>query len=102
DDPNEVHRHDEGMADLLDTVEGLEFLLGADALVVQRVEVAEDEFNSLEEAAGGLAFPGLAEAAAAEGLDQAIAGDRLRVGFSDEAHELVLLLPPAMERLTAG
>ena len=41
------------------------------------VEVAVDELDGLEEAAGGFALPDLAEAAAAEPLDEPVAGDRL-------------------------
>ena len=60
----------------------LQFLLGADAVDVERVEVAVDELDGLEQAAGRLALPDLAEAAAAERFDQAIAGNRLRIGFA--------------------
>ena len=42
-------------------------------VLVHRVEVAEDELDGLEDAAGGLDLPDLAEAAAAEPLDQPVA-----------------------------
>ena len=41
------------------------------------VEVAVDELDRLEDAAGGFALPDLAEPAAAEPLDEPVAGDRL-------------------------
>jgi hypothetical protein len=46
------------------------------------VQAAVNELDGLEQAAGGLALPDLAEAAAAQALDQAVSGDRLGVGFS--------------------
>ena len=64
----------------------LQFLLGAGAVDVERVEVAVDELDGLEEAAGGLALPDFAEAAAAERFDQAVAGDRLGVRLLRHDH----------------
>src|SRR5262249_45219075 len=62
----------------------------AGAVHVQRVEVAVDELDRLEQAAGRFALPGLAEAAAAQGFDQAVAGDRLRVWLPNETHVRIL------------
>jgi hypothetical protein len=80
-DLDAIQGKDERVANLLDALQGTEFLLGAGALHVEGVEVAEDEFDGLEEAAGGLALPDLAEAAAAEGADEAVAGDGFGVGL---------------------
>ena len=93
DDLDAVHGQDEGVADFLDAVEGLQLLLGARPIGVQRVEVAVDELDGLEQAAGRLAFPGFAKAAAAEGLDEAIPGNRLRIGLAYETHVLSLIVP---------
>src|SRR5262245_2977679 len=81
-----VHAEDEWVAHFLDAVERLHLLLGARAIDIQRVEIAEDELDGLEEPARGLALPDLAEAAAAERLDETVPGDWLRVGFSKNAH----------------
>ena len=59
---------EEGVADALDALDGLAFLGGEAAAGVR---VAGDELDGLEQAAGGLALPDLAEAAAAEAFDQA-------------------------------
>src|SRR5262249_43010956 len=64
---------DEGVAQALDAVQRAFLLLGAGAVDVEGVEVAEDELDGLEEPAGRLTLPDLAEAAAAQGLDQAVA-----------------------------
>src|SRR5262249_45209868 len=77
---------DVGVADGLDAAEGLQLLLGALAVVAGGGEVAEDELDGLEEAAGGLALPDLAEAAAAEALDEPVFGDRLGVAFDPARH----------------
>ncbi len=81
-----IHREDEGMADLLHAVQRVQFLFGAGAIDVEGVEVAENELDGLEQAAGRLAFPCLAKAAAAQRLDESIPGDRFRVGLPNEAH----------------
>ncbi len=86
DDLDAVHGEDEGMADFLDAVEGVQLLFGPGAVDVERIEVAEDELDRLEQAARRLAFPDFAEAAAAERLDQAIARDRLRIGLAHNTH----------------
>ena len=81
-----VHRQNERVAHLLDAVKGLLFLFGAGAVHVEGVEVAEDELDGFEEAAGRLALPDLAEAAAAERLDQAVAGNRFRIWLPQKTH----------------
>ena len=66
------------MAGGLDALQRPQFLGGGRAAL----EVAEDELDGLEEAAGGLALPDLAEAAAAQRLDEAVARDGGGVGGS--------------------
>ena len=58
------------MADGLDAVERLELLLAGAALVLGFVEVAENELDGLEQAAGGLRLPDLTEAAAAQAFEE--------------------------------
>ena len=75
-----VDAEQEGMAEGLDVLQSAQLLLGAGgAAVVEVVGVAADELDGLEKAAGGLAFPDLAEAAAAQRLDEPVAGDRFGV-----------------------
>ena len=88
DDVEAFEREDERMADGLDALEGLEFLLGALAVLAGGVEVAVDELDGLEQAAGGLGFPDFAEAAAAQPLDQPVAGDRFGLGFDANGHTM--------------
>src|SRR5437867_3478943 len=54
-----VHRQQEGMANGLYMLNGAEFFLGANAVIAQPVEIAIDELDGLEDAAGGFAFPDL-------------------------------------------
>ena len=56
------------------------------AVVVQAVEVAVDELDGLEDAAGGFALPDFAEAAGAERFDQPIAANGFRIWFLFEGH----------------
>src|SRR5262249_25735316 len=101
DDLDPVHLQDERVADLLDPVQGPLLLLGAGAVHVQGVEVAEDELDGLEQAAGRLALPRLAEPPAAQRLDEAVAGDRLRVGLPHESHVAILPWGGQCPRLAA-
>ena len=71
---------DVGMADAFDAAKRLQFLLGALALFGSSFQITKDEFDRLQHAAGGHGFPNFTEAAAAEAVEQAIAGDRLSVG----------------------
>jgi hypothetical protein len=59
--------------------------LGAVAPVAGGLEVAEDELDGLVQAAGGLALPDLAEAAA-DAFDEPVARGRLGSGFEDDRH----------------
>ena len=78
DDLEPLDGQDERVADRLDAVERLVLLLGRlVVLASSAVEVAEDELDRLVDAARRLALPHLAEPAAAEPLDQAVARDRL-------------------------
>ena len=72
---------EEGVADALDALDGFPFLGGEAAA---GVGVAADELDGLEEAAGGLALPDLAEAAAAQRLDEPVAGQRLGARLPDQ------------------
>src|SRR5438874_937425 len=74
-----------------EAAERLELLLGAGAVEVEGVEVAEDELDGLEQAARRLALPRLAEAAAAERFDQAVAGERFAVRLAYQTHVQPLL-----------
>ena len=70
--------------------EGPEFLLGVPRAVrVDRPQVAVDELDGLVQAARGLGLPDLAEAAAAEPLDEAVAGDGLGVGVDAQGHDAI-------------
>src|SRR5438128_1894753 len=81
-----------------DALQCVQLLFGADAFHVERVEIAVDEFDGFEDAAGGLALPHFTEAAAANGLDQAIAWDGFGVRLPQPAHGSILrsLLGPAL------
>src|SRR5204862_990751 len=83
-----VERENERMADFFHAVQRAQFLLGTGRVGIEGVEVSEDELAGLEDAAGSFAFPRLAEAAAAELLDEAVAGDRLGVGRPKERHKV--------------
>src|SRR4051794_3498156 len=78
------------MADRLDALEPLELLLGALALVAGTLEVAEDEFDGLEQAAGGLGLPDFAEAAPTQPLDEPVTGDWFRLTCDPLRHDEVL------------
>ena len=74
------------MANGLDVLHGLELVLGPTADAAQAVDVAVDELDGLEDAARGFAFPNFAEPACTQLLEQAVAGDRLSIGFFFENH----------------
>src|SRR5207248_5831792 len=82
-----VERADERMTHLADALQSVQLLFGADAFDVEGIEVAVDEFDGFEDAAGGLALPDFAEAAASEPFDESIPGDRLGVALSYPTHE---------------
>ena len=63
DDVDAFDREDERVADFLDPLQGLVFLLGTESVAVEGIEVAVDELDGLVDAAGGDAFPHLAEPA---------------------------------------
>jgi hypothetical protein len=70
------------VADLFDSLEGLIFLVGAGRVGLFGFEVAVDELDGFEDAAGRNALPNLAEATGSEGFDESITWDRLGVGLS--------------------
>src|SRR5262245_51286678 len=84
------------MADRDDTLQGLEFLAGARAILVGGFQVAIDEFDGLEEAAWGFRLPDFAESASTQALNQPIAGKGLGHGFDTYRH--VYTLAPAYSR----
>src|SRR3954453_21795614 len=69
-------------------------MLPAGAVHGERVQVAVDELDRLEEPAGRRPLPDLAEAAVADRLDEAVAGDGLRVGLAIKTHGSVLWSGP--------
>ena len=79
DDLDAVERRTNGWRTSLTRSQGLAAPARPGAVAVERVEVAVDELDGLEQAAGGLALPDFAEAAAAERLDEAVAGNRFRI-----------------------
>src|SRR5260370_41870306 len=74
------------MADIAHELEGFVCLFGAKSNAVERVEVAVEELDGFEQAAGRDALPDFAEAAGAQRADEAIAGQRFAVGFAQPAH----------------
>ena len=74
DDFNALERQKEGMADALDSFDGVPFLGGQAAALAG---IAADELDGFEETAGGLALPDLAEAAAAQRFQKPVARQRL-------------------------
>src|SRR5262249_16482860 len=85
-----LQRQHERMTNFLDTRQCLEFLFGAGALDVQRVQVAVNEFDGLEQAAGRFTLPYLAEATAAQRLDEPITRQGLGIRFANKTHESIL------------
>ena len=81
-----VHRQDERMPHQFDALQRLELLLGADGIDVVGIQVAVDEFDRLQDAAGRDALPDLAEAARAERFDEAVAGQRFGVRLAEPTH----------------
>ena len=75
-----------GMADGFDVLDGVQLVLGPLAVAAQAIEVAVNELDGLEDAAGGFAFPNFAEAAGAQEFEETVAGDRLSIGFFFENH----------------
>src|SRR5262249_11370637 len=63
------------MANVLDTLKGLQLLLGGTSFA-ESVEAAVDEFDRLGDTAGSGAFPDFAETARAEWFDEPVTGDR--------------------------
>src|SRR5262245_24851500 len=90
DDLDAVEGAYEWVANFLDAIEGLEFLLGADAVHIYGVEVTVDKLHCLADTARRLALPDFAEAPAAEGFNQAVSAYRLGVGFPQPIHGAIL------------
>jgi hypothetical protein len=62
------------VSDLLDALEGFEFLFGvANEVGILGAEVAVDDLDGLEDAAGGFALPDFAEPARPEPFEEPIA-----------------------------
>src|SRR5262249_19148068 len=86
DDVVALQGEDVGVAYGLDAAERLQLLLGALPLVAGLLEVAVDELDGLEQPARGLGLPDFTEAAAAQALDEPVAGDGLSVTFDPHRH----------------
>src|SRR5437660_12665709 len=69
----------------LDATESFELLLGT-AAVLDGLQIAVDELDGLEEAAGRFRLPDLAKAAAAEPLNKPIARNRFSVTLDPHRH----------------
>ena len=74
------------VANVLDALDGLQLGVGLRSFALDVIEVAVDELDGFEQAAGGLALPHFAEAAAAQGCDQSIAGNGFCVDLFGEWH----------------
>src|SRR5262249_55484800 len=73
----------EGMADGLDVLDRPQlFLGGAGAVGFEAVKIAVNEFDGLEDAAGGFAFPDLTKSAAAKRFQKLIPRKGFRFGLS--------------------
>ena len=83
DDFQPIDSQQKGMANGLDQLKGLPFLLDQESFAIQRLKVAVDELDRLEGAAGSLALPDLAEATAAQELHEPIPGYRLGIGLPE-------------------
>src|SRR5262245_18440925 len=79
-----VRRQKEGMTQILDAQDGLQLFVGLGAVSLNALEIAVDELDLLEKAAGNFAFPNFAEAPATEGSDQTVAWNGLSVGLLGE------------------
>ena len=79
-------RKHEGMADFLDSLDGVKFLTSPAVAGGRRVEAAEDKLDGLEDLPGGLAKPDLPETSGSQRADQAVTGNRFLVSFADETH----------------
>src|SRR5262249_15198264 len=90
DDVEAFQGQDVGVADRLDAAEGLQLLFGPLALFAEVLEVAVDELDGLEQAAGGFGLPDLAKAAAAQALEEPVAGDGLSQSFDPQRHGRIL------------
>ncbi len=86
DDLDAVHRQQERMTDGADVFEGLQLQFGVDAFGVEAVGLVADELDRLEEAAGRLTLPDLAEAALAERFEESVAGQGFRLRLQKQRH----------------
>lgn len=87
DDVVAVEREQVRMTDRLHPLECLELLLGvADEVVVLGPQVAEDDFDGFEDAAGGFAAPHFAEPAGTETVQKSVSGNGFRLGFDGDGH----------------
>src|SRR5438132_9179766 len=86
DDLDAIDGKQEGMADGLDMLDGAELFLGAGAVGFETIEVAVDELDGFEDAAGGFAFPDFTEAAAPERFQKLIPRKGFRLRLSEGCH----------------
>src|SRR5262249_53914005 len=95
DDIVTFQRQQKRMADLLDSLEGLQFLFRmASAVWVGRAHVTVNDLDGLDEAARGFGLPDIAETTPAQPVDQAVARDRLGVADDLQCHEAILERAP--------
>ena len=81
-----VDGEEKGMADGLDVLDGSQLFFGVNAADLQAVEGAVDELDRFVDAAGGLALPDLAEAAASQGRQKSITAQGFRVRLFFQGH----------------
>src|SRR5215472_13715410 len=75
-----LDREKEWMPDRFDPLDGAQLFVGTRRAAVQVIEGAMHELGGLVQPAGGFALPHLAEAAAADRLDQSISRQNLLAG----------------------
>src|SRR5262249_50499004 len=76
----------ERMPHFLDALHGLVLLLGPVGVAVHGVQVAVNEFDRFENVARRQAFPDFPESPGAQGVDEAVTRNRLRIGFAYPTH----------------
>src|SRR5262249_40900570 len=84
-----LHRQQEGMAERLDVLNGLELFDGRRSFIVYMAAIACYKLDGLEQAAGSLAFPDVAETTAPQRLKKAVSRYRFAIACSRFQHPLV-------------
>src|SRR6185437_11964218 len=89
DDVVAFQREDVRVADGFDAAEGFQFLFGAMTVIAGSAEIAENELDRFEQTAGRFALPDIAEAAAADALNEPVSGNRFGLIFDPDRHESI-------------